>query len=122
MRYLSELQIQAALDRSLSVEQLLLPAIICDAQVLRWIDLRMSTSGLTLTLYEVFDDGSDECLDVYSFEQVSPDEAPVCHRFSELKTALSFAELKYSAYCGRYVNAGVIQDEYQDYRGGQIDP
>ena len=71
--------------------------------------------GFTLTLYQVFDDGSEDYLDVYSFEQAYPDEEPVQHSFSTLDAALSFAESSYSAPRNRYVNQAVIQDEYADY-------
>ena len=115
MRYLTESNIQSALQRGCYVEQLISPTTINDAVVLRWLELRATDDRFTLTLYEVFDDGSEDFLDVYSFEQVSPDEEPVRHSFFTLNEALSFAETSYSAPRDRYVNQAVIQDEYADY-------
>ncbi len=115
MRHLTESNIESALHRGRYVEQLLSPTTLNDAAVLRWLELRTTDDRFTLTLYEVFDDGSENYLDVYSFEQVSPDDEPVRHSFPTLDEALSFAESSYSAPRARYVNEAVIQDEYADY-------
>ena len=115
MRHLTESNIESAVHRGRYVEQFLRPTTINDAAVLRWLELRTTADQFTLTLYEVFDDGSEDCLDVYSFEQVSPDEEPVRHSFPTLDAALAFAESSYSAPRNRYVNQAVIQDEYADY-------
>ncbi|EDY16957.1 conserved hypothetical protein [Chthoniobacter flavus Ellin428] len=115
MRHLTESNIQSALQRGRYVEQLIRPTTINDAGVLRWLELRATDDQFTLTLHEVFDDGSPDYLDVYSFERISPDDDPMRHSFSTLEDALAFAESSYSAARDRYVNQAVIQDEYADY-------
>ena len=115
MRHLTESNIQSALQRGRYVEQLISPTRTDNATILRWLELRSTDDRFTLTLYEVFDDGSEDYLDVYSIEQASPDEEPVRHSFSTLDEALLFAESSYSAPRTRYVNQAVIQDEYADY-------
>ena len=115
MRHLTESNIESALQRGRYVEQLISPATISDATILRWLELRATDDRFTLTLHEVFDDGSEDDLDVYSFEQVSPDDEPVRHSFPTLDEVLAFAESSYSAPRDRYVNQAVIQDEYADY-------
>ena len=115
MRYLTRSQIQSALSRGRHVEQLLSPTTINGATVLRWIDLHPANDQFAITLYEVFDDGSEDYLDIYSFEPVNPDEEPTPRSFDSLDDALSFAESSYTASRDRYVNQAVIQDEYADY-------
>ncbi len=115
MRHLTEPNLQSALQRGRYVEQFISPTITDNATILRWLELRSTDDRFTLTLYEVFDDGSEDYLDVYSFEQLAPDEEPVRHSFSTLDEALSFAETSYSAPRNRYVNQAVILDEYADY-------
>jgi hypothetical protein len=115
MRHLTEPNIHSALQRGRCVEQLISPRRVNDATYLRWLELHATDEQFTLTLYEVFDDGSDDYLDVYSFEQVSPGEDPVRHSFATLDEALAFAHASYSAPQDHYVDQGVIQDEYADY-------
>jgi len=115
MRYLTRSQIQSALSRGRHVEQLLSPTTINGATVLRWIDLHPANDQFAIRLYEVFDDGSEDYLDIYSFEPVNPDEEPTPRSFDSLDDALSFAESSYTASRDRYVNQAVIQDEYADY-------
>lgn len=74
MRFLTEDQIYTALHQGRFVEQFIGPTKINNTTVLRWLDLRQKDNNFNLTLYEVFDDGSDDFLDIYSFEQVYPDK------------------------------------------------
>lgn len=115
MRHLTESNLQSALQQGRSVEQFISPSRINAATILRWLELRGTDHRFTLTLYEVFDDGSEDYLDIYSFEQASPDEGPVRYCFSTLEEALAFAESSYSAPRNRYVNQAVLQDEYADF-------
>jgi hypothetical protein len=115
VRHLTESNIHSALQRGRCVEQLIGPGKVNDATILRWLELRAEDGQFRLTLYEVFDDGSEDYLDIYSFEEVSPDEDPVQHSFATLDEALAFAQTSYAAPRDRYVNQGVTQDEYADY-------
>lgn len=115
MRHLTHSQIQSALSRGRHVEQLLSPTAINGVTALRWIDLHLSNDQFAIVLYEVFDDGSEDYLDIYSFAPVNPDDDPTPHSFDSLDDALTFAESSYAASRDRYVNQAVIQDEYADY-------
>ena len=74
-RHLTSDQIISAINRGKSVEQLLQrPA----PDQLAWIELRPVSGGVELWRYEVFDDGSEEFLDVYSFSPIEEwPETPV---------------------------------------------
>ena len=113
-RHLTTDQIDSALNRGKSVEQLLeRPA----PDQLAWVELRPVSGAVELWRYDVFDDGSDEFLDLYSFtpkEEEWP-ESPV-ETNSDAITACAAAEARFSADPGRWVNQFMIQDEYRDDR------
>ena len=112
---LTENHIGAALSAGRSVEQFLPPRIEEGETIIRWLDLSCDDDSYVLSLYEVFDGGSPDYLDVYSFEQVTPDEGPVRHSFPTLDEALEFAASTYAAPKNNYVSQGLIQDEYAAY-------
>ena len=111
-RHLSRDQIDSALNRGKSVEQLLeRPA----PEQLAWIELRPVSGAVELWRFEVFDDGSPEFLDLYSFSPVEEDwpEAPI-ETFPDSSAACAAAEARFSADPARWVNQFMIQDEYGD--------
>jgi len=111
-RYLTPDQIESALKRGKSVEQLLeRPA----PDRISWLQLRPVTDGVELWRYDVFDDGNEEFLDVYSFTPVDEDgpENPE-ETHPAAATACAAAEARFSAVSGRWVNQSLIQDEYRD--------
>jgi hypothetical protein len=113
-RYLTPDQIESAIRRGKCVEQLLeRPA----ADQLSWIQLRPVDKGVELWRYEVFDEGSEEFLDAYSFTPVEDDgpESPE-ETYPDSTTACAAAEAKFSATPERWVNQFMIQDEYADDR------
>jgi hypothetical protein len=113
-RYLTPDQIESALKRGKSVEQLLeRPA----HDQIAWLELRPVANGVELWRYDVFDDGSEEFLDVYSFTPVE-DDGPECpeQTYPDMITACAAAEARFSAVAGRWVNQSMIQDEYGDHR------
>ena len=110
-RHLTSDQIISAINRGKSVEQLLQrPA----PDQLTWIEFRPASGGIELWRYEVFDDGSEEFLDVYSFSPIEEwPETPV-ETYSDLTSACAAAEDRFSADSGRWVNQSMIQDENRD--------
>src|SRR4051812_46654357 len=112
---LTDHHIRAALSAGLGVEQFLTPRSDRGETIIRWLDLSCDGDTYILSLHEVFDDGSRDYVDVYSFEKVAPDEAPVRHSFPSLRGALEFAASTYAAPKNNYVSQGFIQDEYAAY-------
>jgi hypothetical protein len=112
---LTEHHIGAELSARRRVEQFLPPRSEGGVTILRWLDLSCEDDSYILSLHEVFDDGSPDYVDVYSFEQVAPDEAPARHSFPSLSQALEFAASTFAAPKNNYVSQGLIQDEYAAY-------
>lgn len=110
-RHLTIDQIVSAIERGKSVEQLL-PRPAPDQ--LAWIELRPVFGGVELWRYEVFDDGSEEFLDVYSFSPIEERPETPVETYSDTTSACAGAVDRYFADSGRWVNQFMIQDEYRD--------
>jgi len=70
---------------------------------------------VSVTCFEVLDEGSENFLDVYEFTPLDPDlPYGQTEKFETADAALAYAESKFGASLEKYVNSGVIQDEYRD--------
>lgn len=119
-RYLVLPFVRTALNLGKPVEQFLGGFSANGHPAVRWIELRPESDEIVLSLYEVYDEGSEDWLDLYEFERATDDdleqdEPAAEHRFSTLDDALAAAAERYGAHPERFVNAGVIQDEYHDH-------
>ena len=116
MRHLTERQTLGALDRGRAVEQLLVPSTT-DHTVIEWLRLSPQSSGVSLIRHRVQDVGSADFVDVYEFPPVDVDEehgeGTVLATFAGSAEALA-AATTHGARADRWVNDGVLQDEYAD--------
>jgi hypothetical protein len=82
-------------------------------RTIKWLRIERETDGnFSTVVFEVFDDGNPETLDVYSFEPVDPDLlAGSISSFATLEEAIASA-----VACGagpdKFIGAGMIQDAY----------
>jgi len=113
MRYLTEIEITTLLNLGKTLELFLGPSHD-DNDVINWIDIGKGTKGIIeLNTYSVFDEGDIDHLDLYSFSSVNPDEEFETTEFETLESALTFIKDKYQLADLRFVNQGMIQDEYK---------
>jgi hypothetical protein len=121
VRYLTRDQALAALRRGAGIEQLLQPPT-GDGGTVRWLSLARSDSELVLRLHAVHDEGTNDFFDVYEFTPVDEEEyageGTVIGQFRDPTEALDAASDK-GARGDRWVNCGVVQDEYADSRGSR---
>jgi hypothetical protein len=114
---LSEDQARATLDQRRPIEQLLPVAGEGDEAVIEWQLLSPRTSGMVLVRHRVEDVGTADFLDVYEFPAVDPDEehgeGRVLATFDGSSEALARSS-EHGARPDRWVNGGVIEDEYAD--------
>lgn len=86
-------------------------------QDIRWLSVHAAGGGLVLSLHRVRDEGSTDFLDVTVFSPVDEDEefgeGRSLGSYPDGVTALAAAEA-HGARSHRWVNAGVVQDEYAD--------
>lgn len=119
-RYLIPAFIQSALHRGQAVEQFLGGFVHDGDPAIRWIAIAPRDGEIVLSLHETYDEGGEDFTDVYAFASIGdPDEAyePAAeHRFATIDEALAAAVERYGADLARFVNAGLVEDEYGDYR------
>lgn len=89
---------------------------VCVAAVIGFLRIeREGSDAWTVRVSEVFDDGQEDFIDIYAFGYPDPDVPFVVVRsFQSVEAALAYAVQDLSASLDRFVNAGVIQDEYKD--------
>ena len=110
-RHLTQSQIESALKRNKSVECFL--GATAEGQI-SWLSLTPNFGAYELWRFDAFDDGSEDYLDVYSFEMVEPDFLDPLRVFDGVSEALAYAEENHSADKSRWVNEALVQDEYAD--------
>jgi hypothetical protein len=116
VRHLTEHQVLAALRRGATVEQMLSRDL--RAGSFRWMVARATEGGFVLRSHETRDDGSEDFLDVHEFRPVdadAPEEGVVVGRFTDAASLLE-AAAALGARPDRWVNEGLVQDEYGDLR------
>ena len=117
IKYLTREQLMSNLLLGKSVEQWLTYEKESDYTILKWVRIDKEKSlKYSVSYFESFDEGNEGFLDIYEFSLLDPDEPfGVISVFESVEDALSFAETKHSVSIDRFVPAGGIQDEYQNY-------
>jgi len=120
IRHLSPDQLSGAFRRNGQIEQLLALETMPDGQaVVRWLVVSRAGRELQLRIHAVEDVGSFEFADVSEFPSVNPDEefgeGVVVASGEDLEELLAIAEA-HGASRDRWVNAGIIGQEYLDAR------
>jgi hypothetical protein len=121
-RYLIRPYVRSVLNRGGSVEQFLGGFEDGGEPAIRWIGLTQEKDAVVLSLYEVYDQGGEDWLDVYEFQPVGdPEEFGLAaeHRLSTVDEAIALAVERYGASPDRFVNGFMVQDEYADYLAGR---
>ena len=122
MRHLPTPDIHSALHRGQSVEQFMgrSPA---NPSYIRHIELRPSSNLVEVWVYDVEDQGNEEWLDLYDFNELEKSEADLpAATFEDVVAAIAYAHEALSANPSRWVNHGIAQSEYLDYiRSGRPD-
>jgi len=119
MRHLIPSFALAALRRGQQIEQFL-GRVERDGQPgLRWIALSPGSSGVTIYLSDVEDVATDNFLDITEFPPLDLEEERWGRKITVLPTpeeALHQAQRDLAAEPQRWVNQGIVCDEYQDFR------
>lgn len=116
MRHLNDLDVRTNLAAGREVEQLLPERHERDQRVIRYISIeRPGPDCWKVRLCEVFDNGTPDFIDLYEFEAADPD-LPFGDEwtFDSIERAMAFARDALGASHNRYVNRGVVQDEYRE--------
>ena len=117
-RYLTDNGLARALEGGRNIEQWLGARDENGTIVLRWLGIEHKRDGTaTLRINDVLDDGRDDFIDVYEFNPYDWDaEDGVTYHFETPAAALECAMSKWGARRDRFVNEGLVQQEYLDFR------
>lgn len=85
--------------------------------VVKWLSIESQKDGTYMVTYlEVFDEGSEDFLDIYEFSAPDPDlEFGRSDSFVTYEEALEFSRQRYGCRDDKFVTAGQIQEEYRLY-------
>jgi len=120
VRHLTLDQAAAALRRGKPVEQLLECGLHDGERTVSWLAVTPSCGEFTVTAHHVYDDGRPDFRDVAEFAPVDEwegvGEGVEVARRADPAAALE-AAARHGAASDRWVNFGVVGDEYADARG-----
>ena len=120
MRHLTERQASSALRRGRQIDQFLGREQLPDRRwTLRWLTVFSTNREFVLSQHHVEDVGDGQMADIGTFPPIDPDE--YLGEGTDIATAESADKilamaLEHGATPDRWVNAGVLADEYLDSR------
>lgn len=120
-RYITKSGIERSLAAGEAVEQWLGTGQEGGRTTIRWMRIdRHRTGRFSVSTFEVYDDGNENFIDIYEFSSTDPDADGNPTLFDDVEGALAFAAKNLHADIGRFVGAGLIQEEYADYRRASV--
>jgi len=117
MKYLIFDQAQTHLKLGKTIEQWIGAEEKDDYVILKWVTISREKDNLYIVGYtECFDEGNEDFIDIYAFSAVDPDEPfGIFNQFSSALEAIEFSLNKYGLSKDRFLNSGMIQEEYLSY-------
>jgi hypothetical protein len=119
VRHLTPAFALGALHRGKQIEQFLGEVHHNGRQGLRWIAIGPGRSGIAIYLSEVEDAGTDTFFDITEFPPLDPDDEAWGKQIAAVSTpeeALDRACSEPGVNPERWVNQGIVCDEYRDFR------
>lgn len=116
-RYLSKLEVEGAIRRGKQVDAFLGAGNSSENRTIKYLTLRASANQVVAELWEVEDPGDPNYHDVYSLYPPHGDDAPdIIFNFGSVAEAMSQLDLQFPGVASRFMNQGVIDDEYAAYK------
>ena len=113
-RYIDKQQINTYLNLGKTIE-VFLGRINIDRAVLSYLELtKTKNNKIQLTIFEHYDEGNLNWLDIYDFSYIDPDEEFETIEFDDIENAIEEIKARFQLNEVKFVNQGVIQDEYKD--------
>jgi hypothetical protein len=115
-RYLTFSEAQSALNRGKQIEQFLGGYLAYGDPAIRYAVVRQKDERVIATVYERFETPHPNFYDVGEFENVEPDSDPEDFYFNSLEEAIAFLKYRNGASGDTFVNQGLVDEEYKDYK------
>jgi hypothetical protein len=115
-RYLTLSEAKSALNRGKQIEQFLGGYLADGEAAIRYAVIRQEDERIVATIYECLEPPHPDFYDVVEFRDVEPDTDAEDFYFDTLEEAISFLKYRSGASADRYVNQGLVCEEYRDYR------
>jgi hypothetical protein len=119
-RYLTQEQLSSNLNMGKPIEQWLPHLKKEDYTIIKWLRIdRERDNTFIVAYFEAFDEGNETFFDVYEFSTLDPDKPyGQLSAFKNAIDAISFCIQNYGAKENKFVNNGMIQEEYAEYLKG----
>lgn len=115
MKYLTDIEVRTLLNLGKTVE-MFLGKSQTDGSI-SWVSVhRGKENNFELSSYSVFDDGDIDHLDIYDFEPVDPDNVVNTVEFEIWDGVLEELKRRIGSNTLRFVNQGMVQEEYRVYK------
>jgi hypothetical protein len=114
--YLTLPEVEVALNRGKQIEQFLGGYLAHGDPAIRYAIIRREDEKIVVTVYESLEPLHPNFYDVVEFSNVEPDTDPEDQYFDTLEDAISFLIYDRGAAVDKFVNQGMVCDEYKDYR------
>jgi hypothetical protein len=115
-RYLTVPEAQSALNRGKQIEQFLGGYLADGDPAIRYAVVRQEDKKVIATVYECYETPHSNSYDVGEFRSVEPDSDPEDFYFNSLEEAISFLKYRNGASEDTFVNQGLVDEEYKDYK------
>ncbi len=113
-RYLNKQQAKSYLDLGKTLE-VFLGRVHIDKGIISYLEINKALDDkIEVTIYDHYDEGNLEWLDVYSFSYVDSDEDFEILQFDNIAELIETIQLRFHLSEIKFVNQGIIQDEYKD--------
>lgn len=112
-RYLSAQEAETTLRRGKAVEIFLGGCEVQNKKCIRWASFNLSGSLVIGSLWEALDQGTEDYLDIYTFDSPTGDYNEAVRTVEAENVELAAKELGLNEL--KFVNQGVVQDEYLSY-------
>lgn len=85
-----------------------------------WIEIRPGSNRYEVRRFDVEDPGGSGSADLYEWVDMNAEQESFV--FDMPEQAIEFAAARWGAFTGKWVNQGVVQDEYLDALGTDSNP
>lgn len=117
IKYLTRTQVESQLTARKAVEHWIGHKDEAEYRLIKWLRIDPENSGgYSVTCFEVFDEGGEDMLDIYSFSALDPD-TPYGNTFAfkDKDEALDYVFTNLGVALNEFVGEGMIQDVYANF-------